>query len=327
MLSKNSEELLGYVNCIFRFFTDLDFKIIRNNVLIVFSIGGAHFGMYIAYFDLNAIMIIDSSSIFRYYLNLTILCVVLIASVRAVFYVIISAASAYSTENEQDPWGSRGQGTATGVWRKYAIIKTKLDKRFGKICTFISNQQGNVILPNFVGSLIVLYFYTGLPTINENNKNLWLPFFMLSYPVLSIFYSKLFLHPKKNKSAKTEGREEERPKVSPLTKQERDTSEAVETNWDNATRFVHLALRTSLGVIAVIVALWLGNARAAFVEETYKFDVTTQNGEEKKYSVFLTSSHGVFVWDSEHRSVSFFAWDSGVGIALSSDSRRSIFGP
>ena len=241
------------------------------NVILILSIASAHSASYFLAFDINALLLIDSTSIFSFTMTATILYVFISLSVLIVLnagkilfsYMLFST---YSTPKASEA---------------YALI-------------LVFNFFENKFLKYISIILVFSYFYIGL----TNTIHFILIVIFITIMIMIAYLGELVLHEyQKGLLLLLEG---ETKKNTDLKKQKIN----IKSLSPNKTEFISF-LTNKIAIILVICSILLGVYRASYIK-THNFVKINGN----KYSLYTTTSAGIGLYDNNSTNVLFVSWDN-----------------
>jgi hypothetical protein len=298
MKTSGLEVFMQRLNAFMSIVGNLDYINIGKNALIVFSIAMVHFATYILSFDLNSIILLDFSSVVRYYFKLTIIVAIVVAIVR-----IFQTSLYYSIHFNHYMTAILNRGIA--VEDPYL---TYLDQRphqtlerilHPAVLYSISSMIISIIFIGLANTLYLIGMLAAFVVITFIGLNLGI----MIRQIVVTFWSYTLGY---------ERREDMEISIS-------RTPQFWLEQWRS------YALRSG-AVVVILVAVLLGFFRADFVRDTHRFQLDI-DGQRRPYSIFLTSSAGIFLWNPDIETIQFIPWDAGVLISVDPESRRSFVDP
>ncbi len=267
-------------------------KNIIENVILFGAIVSANFASYLAYYDINALVVTDTSALFQYISSFTILFIVISASISVLLLFI--------------------QKTSLLISDEKGYISQDIRK-------LIHDAIGNKVFKFILTIIIFLYFYTGL----KNSLSI-MGILLLYITSLIIFRSENT--PRLNHSLKVHVRiMRERNFIKKLCYSLRITFLA-NLNLKKTFQFINQGqytqfLLSKVGILLILFSLALGVGRANYVQNHILVNL---NNNKKTFVLYLSTSNGIALYDTTLQQVSFISWGNVKNLVFLSKERRSL---
>lgn len=265
------------------------YKIIEN-IIIFTSIISANFVAYIAYFDINIFMFIDSSAVIKHTFSMIILFTFISASLT-IFLIIIQNILLVKHENilfisfitVKDPNSSRIYKLLNNKFLKYIIAVM--------IFSFLYIGGTNTLYVLAVFFIIFIFIFI-IDLLKEYRAPVHKEDEILNEMKKIKFYNKLPSSFKKVlKSAYT---------YDYIVKKE------LSILYKDGKSFQIILSR--LGIMIITLSLLIGVGKANFIEKNNLVTIISHDKNTSDYVLFLTTKNGVCTFNKTNESVEFLPW-------------------
>ena len=260
-------------------------KNIIENILLIGAIISANFAAYLSYYDINALVITDTSALIQYISSFTILFVVVSTSISVIllfiqkFFLLLSDEKGYLSRESRE---------------------------------FIHNVIGNKAFKFISTTVVFLFFYTGL------NNTIIIIVILLAYMILLITFDILFRLEDSNIMQKGSFL----VNVIYLLKVGFSTNFNYKKTFSNIYQGHYIQfLLSKVGIMLILFSLALGASRATYVENHILVKI---NEDKKTFVLYLSTSNGICLYDITQQEVSFVSWGNVKNLVFLSEKRRSI---
>lgn len=269
-------------------------KNIIENILLFGAIISANFASYIAFYDINALMIIDSTTVAKYLLGITVTFVIVSTAISIVL-LLLQNLSLLVSDND-------------GLISK--------DKRRD-----MHDAIGNKIFKFILTMIIFIFIFIGL----ENSLIIIL--LLLGYVSALIIFNALFdseeVPLEHNKKDDITIAQKLFGLLHPLS-----GIHVFSKNLNLQKAINHLSkgeyfefILGKVGIIVILFSLALGVGRADYVENNIHVKI---NNVEKHFVLYITTDDGIGLFDRKLKQVSFISWGNVENLVFLSKKRRSV---
>lgn len=269
-----------------------------------FTIITVNFTSYTAYFDINAFMIIDLTSITKHVLGIVILFTLVSSSIMICFLVINNfiLLPIYQMKLFNKEYNKPFDNFFTSFYlRLISVILV-----FSFIYMGIYNTL--YLISFFILFFILIYLYSILKSIIfrirnvQDNKATFVEVLMNIKSDDYLPLIKKFLYDNLTSSLALVLYSKKASKIA--------------LNKDNFIKFI----TTNIGIMIVFLSLFMGIARADYIENNMEVSI---NKEKDFYTLFLNTSNGVLLYSERKDNVRFISWDRLDDLSFKKEKKRN----
>ncbi len=259
------------------------------NTILILSITSAHFASYILAFDINALLLIDPTSILSFTTTATILYVFISLGVLLFLYIGKTLIGYLLFVTFPDIKASE----MVAIRILMSLFENKLVKYASIILVFSYFYIGIMNTLYFIITIIIVIIvvYIGELTYQEYQKSF-----------LSLIENERI----KGTEAKSENIIYENISIKGISPDKKS--------------FINF-LSNKVAIILVLCSILLGGYRALYIQN-HNFVKMNEN----KYSLYITTSSGIGLYDNNSTSVIFISWDNVSNLNFIA-SERKYFAP
>lgn len=277
-------------------------KNIIENILLIGAIISANFASYLAYYDINALMITDATALTKYILNFTITYVIVSTSI-SVLLLFVQKISLLTSDEK-------------GMISKESRI-------------ILHNAIGNKVFKFILTTIIFLFFYTGM------KNSLIIISIFLAYIFLIILFDTLFNTEDTPDFVKPISDTKNQDKFTTTLMKIDFAFDVISSlkigfasnfNFKKTLSYIYEGkylqfLISKIGTMLVLFSLALGIARANYVQNNILVNI---NNNKENFVLYLSTNNGIGLYNTTLRQVSFVSWGNVKNLVFIAKNRRSL---